>query len=77
MLILSRRLGEKIVIGPDITLEVVSIKGGQVKLGITGPREVPVYRQEVYDRKQREAAQAGALAHAAVANDETTEEKAA
>ena len=71
MLILSRRLGEKIVIGPDITLEVVSIKGGQVKLGITGPREVPVYRQEVYDRKQREAAESEALARSGVANDET------
>lgn len=76
MLILSRRLGEKIVIGPDITLEVVSIKGGQVKLGISGPREIPVYRQEVYERKQREAAELAAGAN--VANDEApVTEKAA
>ncbi|MEM6986369.1 MAG: carbon storage regulator CsrA [Pseudomonadota bacterium] len=56
MLILSRRLGEKVVIGPDITVEVVSIRGSQVKLGFSGPKDVPVYRQEVFDRKQREAA---------------------
>ncbi|MEM9602281.1 MAG: carbon storage regulator CsrA [Pseudomonadota bacterium] len=60
MLILSRRLGEKVVIGPDITVEVVSIKGSQVKLGFAGPKDVPVYRQEVFDRKQREAAAAAA-----------------
>ena len=68
MLILSRRLGEKVVIGPDITVEVVSIRGSQVKLGFSGPKDVPVYRQEVFDRKQREAAEA---ANEAPANAET------
>jgi carbon storage regulator len=54
MLILARRLNEKIVIGDDIQVSVVEIKGDQVKLGIDAPREVKVYRQEVFDAIQEE-----------------------
>lgn len=60
MLILARRLNEQIVIGDDIRISVVDIRGDQVKLGIEAPRSVKVYRQEVYDAIQaenREAAQ--------------------
>ena len=58
MLILARRLNEKIVIGDDIEVSVVEIKGDQVKLGISAPRHVKVYRQEVYDAIQEENVQA-------------------
>jgi len=60
VLILARRLNEQIVIGDDIRVSVVDIRGDQVKLGIEAPRSVKVYRQEVYDAIQaenREAAQ--------------------
>ena len=60
MLILARRLNEQIVIGDDIRVSVVDIRGDQVKLGIEAPRTVKVYRQEVYEAIQeenREAAQ--------------------
>lgn len=47
MLVLSRKLGEKIVIADNIVLTVVEIEHGKVRLGIEAPREVPVYRQEL------------------------------
>ncbi len=54
MLILARRLNEQIVIGDNIRVSVVDIRGDQVKLGIEAPRSVKVYRQEVYDAIQAE-----------------------
>jgi carbon storage regulator len=54
MLILSRRLGERIVIGEDVVISVVEVRGDQVKLGIEAPRNVKVYRQEVFDSIQQE-----------------------
>ncbi len=54
MLILARRLNEKIIIGDDIKVSVVDIRGDQVKLGIEAPRSVKVYRQEVYEAIQAE-----------------------
>ena len=50
MLILTRKLGESIRIGDDITLTVLSVKGNQIRLGVDAPREVEVHRQEIYDR---------------------------
>lgn len=50
MLILKRFVGETVTIGDDITVTVLSIKGIQVRLGITAPREVAVHREEVYER---------------------------
>lgn len=50
MLVLSRRLGETIVIGDDIRLTVLSVSGGQVRLGIAAPKEVSVHREEIYQR---------------------------
>lgn len=60
MLILARRINERIVIGDDIYVSVVDIRGDQVKLGIEAPQQVKVYRHEVYEaiqRENREAAQ--------------------
>jgi carbon storage regulator len=60
MLILSRRLNEKIVIGDDIVVSVVEVRGDQVKLGIDAPRKVKVFRQEVFDAIQEENKKAAA-----------------
>lgn len=62
MLILSRKIDESIVISDDIEVSIVDIKGDQVKLGIRAPKDVKVYRQEVFTAIQNEnkaAAQAG------------------
>lgn len=50
MLILSRRVGERLTIGPDVTLTVVSVKGGQIRLGIDAPKGVAIHREEVLDK---------------------------
>lgn len=57
MLVLSRKVGEVIHIGGGITVEVLDIMGNRIRLGITAPRDMPVYRKEVYDRIQEENAQ--------------------
>lgn len=54
MLALTRRIGEKITIGDDIVITVVSISGGQVRLGISAPRNVQVLREEIYTEIQEE-----------------------
>jgi carbon storage regulator len=54
MLILSRRLNEKIVIGEDIVISVVEVRGDLVKIGIEAPRNVKVFRQEVFNAIQAE-----------------------
>ena len=61
MLVLSRQRDESIVIGDNIVITVVDIRGDKVRLGIDAPKEVPVHRQEVYDAIQRErtAAESG------------------
>jgi carbon storage regulator len=60
MLILARRIGESIVIGDQVEVSVVDIKGDQVKLGIAAPRSVPVFRREVYQAIQEENRRAAA-----------------
>jgi carbon storage regulator len=50
MLILTRKEGESLRLGEDITVTVVSVKGGHVRIGITAPREVAVHREEIYDK---------------------------
>jgi carbon storage regulator len=54
MLVLSRKCGERIVIGPNIELRVVDIGKGRVRLAIEAPREIAIHRQEVYRRIQDE-----------------------
>ncbi len=53
MLVLSRKSGEEIVIGPNITVVVVEIRGNKVRLGVEAPNEVPVHRREVFDAIRR------------------------
>ncbi len=50
MLILTRRIGERLCIGDDVSVAVLSIHGSQVRLGITAPNSVPVHREEVFER---------------------------
>ena len=50
MLVLTRKLGESIIIGDKIKITVTSIHGKQVRLGVEAPRDVPIYRMEVYER---------------------------
>jgi len=54
MLVLSRKKDEKIVIGDNITVMVIEIRGDKVRLGIEAPKEITVHRQEVYDAIKRE-----------------------
>ncbi len=54
MLVLSRRRDESIIIGDNIKLTIVDIRGDKVRLGIEAPKEIPVHRQEVYDAIQKE-----------------------
>ena len=54
MLILTRRIGETIRIGDDVSLTVLDAKGGGAKIGITAPKEVAVHREEIYDKIARE-----------------------
>ena len=54
MLILTRRVGETIVIGDDVIITVLGIKGNQVRIGINAPKDVSVHREEIYQRIQQE-----------------------
>lgn len=54
MLVLTRKVNESIMIGDEVKVTVVEVKGDQVKLGITAPRHIAVHREEVYEEIQRE-----------------------
>jgi len=62
VLILTRKLGEGVVIGADVVVRVIEVKGGQVKLGIDAPRQTSVHREEVYQRICEENIRAAAHA---------------
>ena len=61
MLILTRRVGESVMIGDEVSITVLGVKGNQVRLGINAPRSVAVHREEIYRRIKRE--QAGGAPH--------------
>ncbi|MBS0376234.1 MAG: carbon storage regulator CsrA [Proteobacteria bacterium] len=54
MLILTRRVGETVMIGEDITVTVLGVKGNQVRVGVNAPRNVAVHREEIFERIKRE-----------------------
>jgi len=56
MLILTRRVGETVMIGDDITVTVLGVKGNQVRVGVNAPRNVAVHREEIFERIKREEA---------------------
>lgn len=55
MLILTRKVGESVLIGDDISITVLSVRGNQVKLGVQAPKEVSVHREEIYQRIIKQA----------------------
>ena len=59
MLILTRRVGETLMIGDEVTFTVLSVRGNQIKVGINAPRSVAVHREEIYKRIQLEQKQLG------------------
>ena len=54
MLILTRRVGETLMVGDDVTVTVLGVKGNQVRIGVDAPKDVAVHREEIYQRIQNE-----------------------
>jgi carbon storage regulator len=67
MLILTRRAGETVMIGKDVTITVLGVKGNQVRIGINAPKDVAVHREEIFERIQSE--QSGDPAEASAGGD--------
>jgi carbon storage regulator len=59
MLILTRRVGETVMIGNEVTVTVLGVKGNQVRVGVNAPKDVAVHREEIYERIKREQDQDG------------------
>ncbi|NJD06365.1 MAG: carbon storage regulator CsrA [Methylococcaceae bacterium] len=57
MLILTRRVGETLMIGDDVTVTVLGVKGNQVRIGVNAPKDVSVHREEIYERIKKEQQQ--------------------
>ena len=57
MLILTRRVGESLMIGDNVTVTILGVKGNQVRVGVNAPKEVSVHREEIYERIQAEKAE--------------------
>ena len=69
MLILTRRVGETVVIGNDVDVTVLGVKGNQVRLGVKAPKEIAVHREEIYHRIRREQNGNGRLEIVEAANE--------
>ena len=59
MLILTRKVGESLMIGDEVTITVLGVKGNQVRIGVDAPKDVSVHREEIYERIQQERAGEG------------------
>jgi len=59
MLILTRRVGETVMIGDSVTVTILGVKGNQVRVGVNAPKEIAVHREEIYERIKREEQAAG------------------
>ena len=68
MLILTRRVGETLMVGDNVTVTVLGVKGNQVRIGVNAPKDVAVHREEIYDRIQKEQSEGKT---AATAEDST------
>ncbi len=69
MLILTRRVGETLMIGDEVTVTVLGVKGNQVRIGVNAPRDVAVHREEIYERIKREQAGQGGGGDSDMDND--------
>ena len=71
MLILTRRVGETLMIGDQVSVTVLGVKGNQVRIGVNAPKEVSVHREEIYQRIQQEKA-GGTVGHEGGDSDDKT-----
>jgi carbon storage regulator len=69
MLILTRRVGETVMIGNEVTVTVLGVKGNQVRIGVNAPKDVAVHREEIYDRIKREEDEARPASSTKVIDD--------